>query len=109
MEYWNLYDYEGKKKKKLAIRGTKLNDDDFHLVVNVWIMNDKNEFLITQRSLNKSHPLMWECTGGSALIGETSKEAALEKLKKNLELMFQKVKQLLSVELEDIIKIVQIY
>lgn len=47
MEYWNLYDYEGKKKKKLAIRGTKLNDDDFHLVVNVWIMNDKNEFLIT--------------------------------------------------------------
>ena len=42
MEYWNLYDYEG--KKKLSIRGTKLNDDDFHLVVNVWIMNDKMSF-----------------------------------------------------------------
>lgn len=84
MEYWNLYDYEGKKKKKLAIRGTKLNDDDFHLVVNVWIMNDKNEFLITQRSLNKSHPLMWECTGGSALIGETSKEAAIRETKEEL-------------------------
>ena len=84
MEYWNLYDYEGKKKKKLAIRGTKLNDDDFHLVVNVWIMNDKNEFLITQRSVNKSHPLMWECTGGSALIGETSKEAAIRETKEEL-------------------------
>lgn len=84
MEYWNLYDYEGNKKKKLAIRGTKLNDDDFHLVVNVWIMNDKNEFLITQRSLNKSHPLMWECTGGSALIGETSKEAAIRETKEEL-------------------------
>lgn len=54
MEYWNLFDYEGKKKKKLAIRGTKLADDDFHLVVNVWIMNDNGEFLITQRAVNKS-------------------------------------------------------
>ena len=31
MEYWNLYDYNGKKKNKIAIRGTKLNNDDFHL------------------------------------------------------------------------------
>lgn len=84
MEYWNLFDYEGKKKKKIAIRGSKLADDDFHLVVNVWIMNDKNEFLITQRSINKSHPLMWECTGGSALILESSKEAAIRETKEEL-------------------------
>ena len=84
MEYWNLYDYEGKKKKKTAIRGTKLSDDDFHLVVNVWLTNDKHEFLITQRSINKSHPLMWECTGGSALIGETSKEAAIREVREEL-------------------------
>lgn len=41
MEYWDLYDYKGNKKDKIAIRGTKLNDDDFHLVVNAWIINDK--------------------------------------------------------------------
>ena len=92
MEYWNLYDYEGKKKKKIAIRGTKLNDDDFHLVVNVWIMNDKKEFLITQRSINKSHPLMWECTGGSALIGETSKEAAIRETREELGIDISKSK-----------------
>lgn len=84
MEYWNLFDYEGKKKKKLAIRGTKLADDDFHLVVNVWIMNDNGEFLITQRAVNKSHPLMWECTGGSSLINENSKQAAIREVKEEL-------------------------
>lgn len=76
MELWNLYDYNGRKKEKVAIRGSKLKDDEFHLVVNVWIMNNKGEFLITQRAPNRSHPLMWECTGGSALISETSLEAA---------------------------------
>ena len=59
MEYWDLYNYNGLKKKKKAIRGSKLNNDEFHLVVNAWIVNDKGEFLITQRSANKSHPLMW--------------------------------------------------
>ena len=84
MEYWNLYDYQGRKKKKLAIRGTKLNNNDFHLVVNAWILNDKGEFLITQRSANKSHPLMWECTGGSAIVGESSLEAAVREVKEEL-------------------------
>ena len=84
MEYWDLYNYRGKKKNKIAIRGSKLNDDDFHLVVNAWILNNKGEFLITQRAANKSHPLMWECTGGSALKGETSLEAAVREIKEEL-------------------------
>ena len=84
IEYWNLYDYKGNKKDKIAIRGTKLNDDDFHLVVNAWIVNDNGEFLITQRCAEKSHPLMWECTGGSALIGESSLQAAIREVKEEL-------------------------
>lgn len=84
MEYWNLYDYDKKKKDKMAIRGSKLDDDDFHLVVNAWIINDKNEFLITQRSSKKSHPLMWECTGGSALFNENSVDAAVREVKEEL-------------------------
>lgn len=84
MEYWDLYDYNGKKKNKIAIRGNKLNNDDFHLVVNAWIINDRGEFLITQRNANKSHPLMWECTGGSALLGENSLQAATREIKEEL-------------------------
>ncbi len=84
MEYWNLYDYNGKKKNKIAIRGNKLNNNDFHLVINAWIINEKGEFLITQRNANKSHPLMWECTGGSALLGENSLQAATREIKEEL-------------------------
>lgn len=84
MEYWDLYDYKGNKKDKIALRGTKLNNDEFHLVINAWIMNDKGEFLITQRNANKSHPLMWECTGGSALLGESSLQAAIREVKEEL-------------------------
>lgn len=84
MEYWDLYDYCGKKKAKKAIRGTKLNNDDFHLVINAWIVNDAGEFLITQRSPKKSHPLMWECTGGSSLMGESSLEAAIREVREEL-------------------------
>ena len=84
MEYWDLYDYKGNKKDKIALRGTKLNNDEFHLVINAWIMNDKGEFLITQRNANKSHPLMWECTGGLALLGESSLQAAIREIKEEL-------------------------
>lgn len=84
MEYWDLYDYYGKKKKKIAIRGSKLNNDDFHLVINAWIVNDEGKYLITQRNANKSHPLMWECTGGSAISGETPLEAAVREVKEEL-------------------------
>ena len=84
MEYWNLYDYEGKKKKKIALRGSKLNDNEYHLVVNAWIKNSNNEYLITQRVATKSHPLKWECTGGSALLGETSLEAAIREIREEL-------------------------
>lgn len=84
MEYWDLYDYRGKRKNKIAIRGSKLNNDEFHLVVNAWIVNDKGEFLITQRSENKTHPLMWECTGGSALLGESSLQTAIREIKEEL-------------------------
>ena len=83
-EYWDLYDKDRNKLEKIVKRGDYLNDDEYHLVVNAWIKNSKGEFLITQRSKNKSHPLMWECTGGSVLKGETSKEAALREVKEEL-------------------------
>lgn len=83
-ELWDLYDKNKNKLNKIVKRGDKLNDDEYHLVVNSWIKNDKNEFLITQRSPNKSHPLMWECTGGSALKGEESIDAAIREAREEL-------------------------
>ena len=84
MELWDLYDRNRNKLDKVAKRGDKLADSEYHLVVNAWIMNSKGEFLISQRVPTKPHPLMWECTGGSALKGEDSLKAAFREVKEEL-------------------------
>lgn len=89
-ELWELYDKDKNKINKIVKRGDKLNDDEFHIVVNVWIKNKNNEFLITQRSINKSFPLIWETTGGSALLGEDSIDAAIREVKEELNISLKK-------------------
>jgi len=89
-EIWDLYDKNKNKLNKTVKRGDKLKFGEYHLVVNIWIKNDQNEFLITQRSINKSHPLMWECTGGSAIKGETSIDAAIREVKEELGITLSK-------------------
>ena len=84
VEYWDLYDKDGNKLYKTVKRGDKLNNDEYHLVVNVWIKNKNNEFLISQRSSTKAHPLMWEITGGSVLKGESSLDGALREVYEEL-------------------------
>ena len=69
-EYWDIYNKNFEKINKRVKRGDKLEDDEYHLVINAWIVNSKGEFLITQRVATKPHPLMWECTGGSAIEGD---------------------------------------
>lgn len=84
MELWDLYDKNRNKLNKVAKRGDYLKDDEFHLVVNAWIINKNGEFLITQRNEYKSHPLMWETTGGSVNLGEDSITGALREVKEEL-------------------------
>lgn len=92
MEYWDLYDENRRKLNKPAVRGSTLSDNEFHLVVNVWIKNNNGEFLISRRSKNKPHPLMWECTGGSALLSEESIDAAIREAKEELNVDLDKSK-----------------
>ena len=84
MEKWDLYDENYNKINKFAYRGDTLQEDEFHLVINAWIINDKNQFLITQRAPHKSHGCMWECTGGSALAGETAMDTCVREIKEEL-------------------------
>lgn len=53
MEYWDLYNKDKVKLNKIVKRGDYLRDDEYHLVVNAWIVNDNNEFLISQRGKNE--------------------------------------------------------
>ena len=57
----------------------------YRLSIHIWIMNDKNEILIQQRSSNrKIFPNMWTNTGGACISGETSIETVIRELKEEL-------------------------
>ena len=106
MEVWDLYDVNKNVTGKYCIRGEEIPDDYYHLVVHVWIKNDKGEYLISQRSENRpSFPMMWECVGGSVLKGESSLEGAIREAKEEVgidlnaldgELVFSKVRKIIN-------------
>ena len=78
MEIWDLYTADRRLTGETHIRGTPIPQGRYHLVVHVWIRNTKEQYLISQRSASRpTFPLMWETVGGSALAGESSREAAI--------------------------------
>ena len=85
MEIWDLYDKDGKLTGKDHIRGEKVPDGYFHLVVHVWIKNSKGEYLIAQRAADRpTFPLMWECVGGSVIKGENGLQGAVREVKEEV-------------------------
>lgn len=77
-EFWDVYDKNRNLTGKIHQRGETLAVGEYHLVVHIWVRNRNGKFLITRRAADKiPFPDCWECTGGSALAGETSLEAAL--------------------------------
>ena len=85
MEKWDLYTKHREKAGKEHIQGEEIPEGFYHLVVHVWIRNGKGEYLISQRSANRpTFPLMWECVGGSVLMGESSIDGALREVKEEV-------------------------
>ncbi|MFT4006618.1 MAG: NUDIX domain-containing protein [Lacrimispora sp.] len=80
MELWDIYDENRVATGKTHVRGVPLGEGEYHLVADVWTVNERQEVLLTRRHPDKPYGLMWECTGGSALAGETSVEGALREL-----------------------------
>lgn len=84
-EIWDLYTKYREKTGKEHIRGEKIPEECYHLVVHVWIRNDKGEYLISQRSADRpTNPLLWECVGGSVIKGESSIEGAIREAKEEV-------------------------
>ena len=76
-EVWDLYDAKGNKTGYTLVRGRPIPEGCYHLVVSVWIINNRGEYLLSQRHPDKPYPLRWECTGGAVLSGEDSLGGAL--------------------------------
>lgn len=85
MELWDLYDQQRHLVGTDHVRGQELPDGCFHLVVHVWIKNQKGQYLLSQRAATRpTFPLLWECVGGSVLKGETSLQGALREVKEEV-------------------------
>ena len=79
-EYFDIYDSHREPVGKTVLRGTALGSDEYRIAVQVWIGNASGQWLIVQRSPEKSCPLKWEPPGGCVLAGETSLQAAIREV-----------------------------
>ena len=85
-EFWDVYDINGKKLNKVVQRDKDwLGKEEYHMGSAVFIKDEFDDFLIQQRSFNKSlFPGKWSITGGSALAGENAKQCAIREVKEEL-------------------------
>ncbi|MFR9277360.1 NUDIX hydrolase [Peptoniphilus senegalensis] len=86
MEYWDVYDKKGKWKRRAIRKGERLKNNEYHIIVEGWILREDGNFIIQRRSLNKkSFAGMWYCSaGGSVISRETPKEGMVREFKEEL-------------------------
>ncbi len=89
-EIWDLYNEKRELTGQDQVRGEEIPQGNYHLVVHVWIRNRCGKYLISQRSADRpTHPLKWECVGGSVLKGEDSLTGALRETKEEVGLSLE--------------------
>ena len=88
MELRDILDKYGNKTGKTIERGKPMGQGEYFLIVDVWIMNNKGEFLISKRvPTTEPEPDKWQPTTGCAIAGEDSMSAALREVKEELGIM----------------------
>lgn len=92
MEIWDIFDKYRKKKEHTHKRGKDMHIGDYHIVVHVWIVNSRGEFLIQKRKVDKKGwPGMWDCAAaGSAILGDSSRDAAIRETEEEIGLDIEK-------------------
>lgn len=83
-EYWDIYDANRQLTGKTIKRGEPFGENEFYVCCEVWIVNSKNQMLVTQRHPDKKAGGQWEFTGGGVLAGETTLLAAIREVKEEL-------------------------
>ena len=83
-EYWNVYDENRELTGKTIKRGDPFGENEFYVCCEVWIVNSKNQMLVTQRHPDKKAGGQWEFTGGGVLAGETTLLAASREVQEEL-------------------------
>lgn len=101
MELWDVYTVDRERTGQTIVRGEKQPEGTYRLVVHVCIFNSKGEMLIQQRQpFKKGWSDLWDITvGGSAVAGDTSREAVERELFEELGIRysFEKIRPALTV------------
>ena len=86
VEIWDIVDSDGVPTGKTTVRGhMHFEKGEYHLVVHIWVIDSGNRLLIQQRAAHKQPmPGEWAATGGSAIAGESSRQAACRELYEEL-------------------------
>lgn len=98
MEYFDVLDKNRNFLGYTKVRGSQLEDNEYNQGIEIWIFNDK-KLLLTQRSLEKSHPGMWEVPGGCSQKGETSIDTLIREVKEEIGLSINNNYELIGTEL----------
>lgn len=105
MESWDAYDIDRIPTGKSVIRGERHADGLYHMVVHLALFSSDGRLLIQRRCPQKAtFPEKWDVTvGGSALSGETSRQAMQRELREELgiDIDFSDIRPRLTVNFED--------
>ncbi|MBR7071183.1 MAG: NUDIX domain-containing protein [Clostridia bacterium] len=86
IERWDILNSNGEPTGRTVVRGDGvLAPGEYHLVVHIWVLSKDGKYLIQRRSDDKKlMPGEWAATGGAAVAGENSFEAAARELYEEL-------------------------
>ena len=86
METWDLYDENFNKVGKTISNNERVPDNYYHISLEIWIINKKNEVLLIRNSLDYSrrYPGSWSCIGGNLCHGETIETAIARIIKQKI-------------------------
>lgn len=80
MEWNDIYDRHRNPTGRRHLRGTPWGQDEYGLIVCVWVYDGHGNVLMTKRAPEKSFAGTWENSGGAAQAGETSRQAIRREL-----------------------------
>jgi isopentenyldiphosphate isomerase len=84
MELWDIFNSNRELMPYKKPRKSELSDSEYHIAVRMWIVNSQGMILLSLRNSNKSGSLLWECTGGSVISGESRLDAAVREVYEEL-------------------------
>ena len=88
MEYRDLYDNNRILTGEKILKNDKIPENKFILMVVIFIQNNKNEFLIQKRTIDKGG--LWATTGGHPKSGDSSIEGIITEVKEELGISINK-------------------